>query len=285
MNEKQVGELIQFSTDHKWEPQHPSSSVRRFLTELISSSDMIFELKDEKGYIAAAVLLDKVNNLANDACLEIIGLRADADASTVFAQMIQFAKDKTPSNRSGFQVSFSDQSVVSIDQLENQGLAHYYNAYEMRRSNLISLVQNKRSEIIKATVDDKDRAYKILGETFAQNPETSIPDIETFRKRFLKSQRAHFYLWLLNDVVLGFASLIEGDNGQETEIRNIGVLPSARGQGIGQHLLSHCLQESFALGYQTCQLTVAAANQKALDLYLRSGFEIVQKQQCFRLSL
>lgn len=263
----------------------PGSLVRRFLTEFISKSDLIFEVKDQKGRVAAAVLLDKVNNPANDACLEILGLRSGADAQEIFSQVIAFAKKNTPENRSGFQVGLSEKSPITIELVKKLGLIHYYDTYEMRRFNLTNLAHSKRSEIVKADIKDRDNVYEVLCDSFAKNLETSIPDAETWKKGFLKSPKSHFYLWCSNGETLGFASLFEGDNGGETEVRNIGVLPAARGKGIGNHLLSHCLQQSFELGYQSCHLTVAVTNQKALGLYLRSGFEITEKHQCFRIPL
>jgi ribosomal protein S18 acetylase RimI-like enzyme len=285
VNEKRIEEIIKFSEEHTWKPQFPSSLVRRFLTELISSPELILEINDQEGHVAVGVLLDKVSNLTNDACLEVLGLRSNADVLAVFSQMITFAKEKTPVNRSGFQVGLSEKSTVLVELLEKLGLVHYYDTYEMRRSNLNNLFKNEQPEIVNAGPKDREDVYKVLCETFKQNPDTSIPDAETWKKGFLKSPRAHFYLWCSNKKILGFAALIEGEDGKETEIRNIGVLPTARGSGIGHHLLSHCLQKSFDLGYESCHLTVAVENQKALGLYLRSGFEITEKQQCFRMAL
>ena len=65
----------------------------------------------------------------------------------------------------------------------------------------------------------------------------------------------------------------------------MGVLTEERGHGIGQALLNHCLKESLRLGFRTCYLSVAAANEKALGLYQRAGFTKVEKYCYYRMPM
>ena len=278
-----IEELIEFSTKRPWQPQYPAQLVRRFLTDLISSSQMISDIHDTKGRVATAVLLDKVNNPANDACLEILGMRTGAEVEDLIFRFVEFAKERTPLHRSGFQVGIRAEFVKAIEVLVRQGLKNYYDTYKMRRIDLTGLRSHVIPEIEKAQAVDRDQVYRVLRESFAQNPDTSIPDIESWG--FLQSAKSHVYIWRKQGKIVAYADLVEGEVSDECEIRTIGVLPQYRGEGIGQALLNYCLSETLRLGFKSCQLTVAVTNQNALELYLRSGFIAVEKYHCFRMDV
>jgi ribosomal protein S18 acetylase RimI-like enzyme len=285
VNQIDVEELVNFSEKNPWKPQYPKPLVRRFLTELISNQNLVFDFNDQKGRVSAAVLLDKVNNPANDACLEVLGLRSDTEPSEILSRFFALAKEKVPRNRSGFQVGLPEDTSVSSELLKQHGLNHYYDTFEMLQSNLQFAPRSDSDEIVNATNDDVDEVYKVLCESFAKNPDTSIPEIDTWKAGFLKSPKSHFFLWREADKILGFATLVEGEGGHETEIRTIGVLAEHRGKGIGQNLLNYCLNKSLDFGLKHCHLTVAVTNKKALDLYLRAGFKITEKFMCYRVEL
>jgi len=141
------------------------------------------------------------------------------------------------------------------------------------------------AQIVPATKNASKIVYDVLCESFSKNPDTSIPDAETWNSTFLKSNRSHYYLWHEQDKLIGFANLVEPDTGGSTEVRTIGVLPSHRGSGIGRDLLQHCLNQTLSFGYKKCHLTVAVENEKALELYLRSSFAVVEKFKCYRMDL
>lgn len=278
-----TNELIQFSQTHPWRPSYPASLVQRFLTELISSQDFIFDLHDQKGRMACAVLLNKVNNPGNDACLEVLGIRPDCNAIDVLTKFITLAKNQAPANRSGVQIALHESFSLGEATLNHLGLQHYYDTVEMKHTDLDNIQTERQSHISNATMGDCADVYRVLCESFAQNPETSIPDEKTWSLGFLRSPRSRYYVWRNKQQILGFANLVEDDMGQEAEVRTIGVQPQHRGKSLGRHLLNHCLQESTKLGFSTCHLTVAVKNEKALGLYLQSGFKQIEKYKCFRI--
>ncbi len=55
-------------------------------------------------------------------------------------------------------------------------------------------------------------------------------------------------------------------------IQNLGVVPQARGQGVGRALLLGCLGALSHAGGHTCQLEVTAKNTPAVQLYQSVGF-------------
>jgi [ribosomal protein S18]-alanine N-acetyltransferase len=75
---------------------------------------------------------------------------------------------------------------------------------------------------------------------------------------------------------LGFASApILGDR---CELRRIGVIPSARGRGLGRDLLAAVIAHARAAGCVRVELEVAADNLAALALYRAAGFTVVGRR-------
>ena len=62
--------------------------------------------------------------------------------------------------------------------------------------------------------------------------------------------------------------------GEEAELLNIAVHPSARGQGIGSRLMEQALREAAQTGANRMFLEVRETNAPALRLYGRFGFAV-----------
>ena len=278
LSKEYIEELLNFSQ------KYSRTLVERFLTELISTHELIFDLKDDKGRMGLAVLLDKVHNPANDSCLEILGMREDADSNALVSKFIILAQNHPTMKHSGFQIGFHQNSITDEKILSALGLEHYYDTYEMLQTDQTKIKSELFPEIEQALSDDCDEIYHVLCESFAQSPDTSIPDLEAWRESFLKSSKSHFFIWRSDDKIVGFTNLIEADNGSETEIRTLGVLLNARGKGIGKHLLNYSLKQSFNRGYNTCRLTVAVENEKALSMYTHAGFLVAEKFKTYRMN-
>lgn len=65
-------------------------------------------------------------------------------------------------------------------------------------------------------------------------------------------------------------------------IESIGVLPDARGNGIGTALLISALEYLVERGHQRCELTVDEGNSAALKMYARLGFDEVCRRMHLR---
>lgn len=280
-----VEELVDFSEKNPWLPQFPATLIRRFVNEMISSRKYIFDLHDRFGRVSAAVLLDRVTNPSNDACLEVLGMRSGADVKLVYSQFIELAKQFLPTHRLGFQIGANDNSEIKADFFQAQGLVPCFETYEMYAAELSRKNFQTHAAIRAAVLKDKDQIFQVLCEAFAENLDTSIPDFDIWSQGFLQSMGSYFYVWQENSKILGFANLIrlEGDL-PESEIRTLGVSSAFQGNGIGRHLLEHCLLQSQKWGAINCHLTVAVANERALGLYLRSGFESKDKFICYHTS-
>jgi ribosomal protein S18 acetylase RimI-like enzyme len=62
----------------------------------------------------------------------------------------------------------------------------------------------------------------------------------------------------------------------EYYISNIAVLPAQQGHGLGNQMLQLTEKKARQQGYRKISLTVDIENERALSLYCRTGFEVVQ---------
>lgn len=67
----------------------------------------------------------------------------------------------------------------------------------------------------------------------------------------------------------------------EAEIETLGVLPAHQGIGLGRALLQTALRAASAHGKLSVVLSVAAANERALALYLDTGFRVDDVRVCW----
>jgi ribosomal protein S18 acetylase RimI-like enzyme len=153
----------------------------------------------------------------------------------------------------------------------------------MERPHLHGIKKPGSPEIEEATPSDVDQVYAVLCEAFKKNPDTSIPERESWGANFLRNPKSRYFVWRENGAILGFSNLIPKDE-NTAEINTIGVLWESRGRGLGRQLLDRALVAAFELGFKKCHLVVATANKNALGLYQRAGFEILSQQSSYRWS-
>lgn len=56
------------------------------------------------------------------------------------------------------------------------------------------------------------------------------------------------------------------------ELRKMYLLPQARGRGLGERMLRHCLEAARVRGYRRCHLETLSGMDAAQKLYLKTGF-------------
>jgi putative acetyltransferase len=76
----------------------------------------------------------------------------------------------------------------------------------------------------------------------------------------------------------GFGPLTGGSAGT-CELRKMYLLPSARGTGVGRHLLDRCLRDAGAAGYERCYLETPDTMGRARALYESAGFERLERPE------
>jgi ribosomal protein S18 acetylase RimI-like enzyme len=75
--------------------------------------------------------------------------------------------------------------------------------------------------------------------------------------------------------------LVDSRSYDEREVAYVGVVPAARGRGVGRELMVRVLTEARAEGISRVVLAVDARNTPAWRLYTSMGFEEVERQQVF----
>jgi N-acetylglutamate synthase-like GNAT family acetyltransferase len=90
-------------------------------------------------------------------------------------------------------------------------------------------------------------------------------DLEFQPDKFLPD--FHVYILEENGRMLGFCSLIPGDEGR-TELHDLFVAPDCIGKGFGKQLWDHALQVARSLGFRALVLT---ADPNAEPFYARQG--------------
>lgn len=71
--------------------------------------------------------------------------------------------------------------------------------------------------------------------------------------------------------VVGTCGLLKTGEG-EFELIKMGVLPEARGRGVGEALLNAAIAKAFALGARHLFLLTNSKSEAAIRMYLRAGF-------------
>lgn len=86
--------------------------------------------------------------------------------------------------------------------------------------------------------------------------------------------RSQYFVCDLDGKVIGgggVAPLLGGDP-TICELKKMYFLPDGRGLGLGQKVLSVCLEEARRIGYVSCYLETFNTMTKAMELYERNGF-------------
>jgi hypothetical protein len=101
-SEDALEDILAFSQANPGQPAWPEDLARRFLTQLISDSSLVFDLCENGERIAVAVLLDRVTNPASLANLEVLGILPNRDPSVIVDQILTLAKERLPHSLTGF---------------------------------------------------------------------------------------------------------------------------------------------------------------------------------------
>lgn len=88
-------------------------------------------------------------------------------------------------------------------------------------------------------------------------------------------------LLLLDGEIIGKIQIIPQP--EQTFIAGFCILPAYRGQGYGSAILARVIANLLAQGHQRLALEVETKNDRALNIYLRSGFVVTTAYDYYRL--
>jgi mycothiol synthase len=92
---------------------------------------------------------------------------------------------------------------------------------------------------------------------------------------------AHWVLAYQADEPVGVCLVAEISEWQGWDLSYVGVVPEARGRGIGRELTRKTLQEAGAAGATQVTLAVDTRNRPAWNLYLDLGFEVFDRREVY----
>ncbi len=132
----------------------------------------------------------------------------------------------------------------------------------------------------KATQNDNPQIAKIIrtvmpefgasGQGFAIH-DKEVDDIFTAYNH----ARAAYFVCEQNGKILGGGGVapLEGGDSNTCELKKMYFLPEGRGLGLGQKVLSACLQKARHIGFKFCYLETFNTMKSAMKLYEKNGFQ------------
>lgn len=117
----------------------------------------------------------------------------------------------------------------------------------------------------------------VMPEFGADGPGFAIhdPEVDHMSAAYSGPGAAYFVVVDSAGQVVGGAGVapLEGGEPGVCELRKMYFLPEARGQGMGDALLRHCLAEARDRGHRTCYLETLSGMDRAIGLYRKLGFQ------------
>lgn len=100
------------------------------------------------------------------------------------------------------------------------------------------------------------------------------PQLDHMFEYYAKQRGQYFVLLDDNQEIVGGAGIGELKGEQDTiELQKMYFLPSARGQGYAQKMLSMLLDEAKLMGYKKCYLETLDSLTAAIKVYEKNGFK------------
>jgi len=266
------------------------SLLRSLLLDLTSDPTGVIVLEDGGDVALVAAAVDRVSNGADAANLETLGVRV-APAAATFMQLVvepalAFAR---AGERRALQVALPPSLTAAggFDEvLRAAGFGHAYDSFEMLRPASAPPPGSPEAlppgwSWVDLDAARADAAHAALLEIFRGAPSTSAKPLADFRQAVATG--AIWRALLDGDRIAGLVRI--ASDGARGQVRVLGRVPAYRGQGIGPRLLAEALRLLGTRGVGDVNLDVEAANERALDLYRRFAFEVVERTPVFARAL
>ena len=283
-----AGAIIAFCAAHG---SFDAGLLRRLLLDLTSDPAGVVVIGDGAGPVLVCTVVDRVHNGADAAHLETLGVRAPLPAAAfvhlVLTPALAFARGGA--RRALYVPAPTERSPADETEraLRDAGFTHAYDGFEMRRDGTAPAPAPQDplpAGWSWAALDGGliDAAHAALLEMFRGAPSFSLSPLAGFR-RLVASGATVWRALLDGERIAGLVHIaVDGARG---ELRTVGRHPAYRGQGLGPRLVAEGLRLLRAGGAGDVDLDVEAANESALALYRRFGFEVQTRTPVFGLTL
>jgi putative acetyltransferase len=116
----------------------------------------------------------------------------------------------------------------------------------------------------------------VMPEFGADGPGFAIHDaeVDAMTAAYPEPRAAYFVVVGDDDRPIGGGGIgpLAGGDEHTCELRKMYFLKEARGRGMGERLITHCLGRARSLGYRTCYLETLTGMDAAQRLYEKLGF-------------
>lgn len=102
------------------------------------------------------------------------------------------------------------------------------------------------------------------------------PELDFMFQAYQKERSAYFVIEE-EGVVLGGAGIapLTGEDPSICELQKMYFLSNARGKGLGQKMMNHCLAFAKVQNFELCYLETLTYMKAAQKLYLKTGFDYI----------
>jgi ribosomal protein S18 acetylase RimI-like enzyme len=265
--------------------------LRRFLLDLTSAPAGVTIVADRAGPVLVATVIDRADNGANAANLEILGVGAPlpraAFAELVVEPSIAFARAGV---RRALHVALHPslaQVVGAGAALRAAGFKSGYLFFTLRRAADAPPLPAPAALPARWRWADLEgahaaAAHAALAEMFRGQAGFSLSPLPHFTQA-LASGTTRWRGLFDGETIAGLVQVVLGS--PEGELRTVGRAPAYRGLGLGARLVAEGLRLLAEGGAREIELSVEASNEGALRLYRRFGFEVLRRTPVLVLAL
>ena len=102
------------------------------------------------------------------------------------------------------------------------------------------------------------------------------PELDYVYKTYLKEKAVYFVLEG-KGIIIGGAGIAPLQGGEPTvcELQKMYFLEEARGKGLGEKMINHCLDFARKAGFELCYIETLPYMKAAQKLYIKKGFEYI----------
>lgn len=156
--------------------------------------------------------------------------------------------------------------------------------------NKLLFTSNMSISIVKINVDNLKELTAISQQTFKETfaDFNTTEDMELYLSTDMSQQaleneirnlNSHFYFAYLNEILAGYLKLTDSEKDHDLEIERIYVSQSFQGKKIGLEIMNFALSHAKKMNFSKIWLGVWEHNQKAIDFYLKLGFQFTGEKQ------
>jgi len=102
------------------------------------------------------------------------------------------------------------------------------------------------------------------------------PELDYVYKTYLKEKAVYFVLEE-KGIIIGGAGIapLQGGEPNVCELQKMYFLEEARGKGLGEKMIDHCLDFARKSGFELCYIETLPYMKAAQKLYIKKGFEYI----------